>query len=124
MSNVVVQSKDGNRDALEEALADVVTQRLHRPVRLVPAASMRHQAQEASEVGLAEEGEVSVEASVIVGSEILEEALVSKVETGSEDKLHQMLLPVREVVAAAVIEEVMAGLIVILKGQLVVITNR
>lgn len=124
MSNVVVQSKDGNRDALEEALADVVTQRLRQPVRWVPAASMHHQAQVASEVGLAEEEEVSVEASVTADSAILEEALVFKVGTDSEDKLHQMLPRVLEVVAPAVIEEVMAGLIVILEGQLVAITNR
>jgi hypothetical protein len=123
-SNVVVQLKDGNRDALEEVLADVVIQRLRQPVRWVPAVSMHHQAQAASEVGLADEEEVSVEASVIAGSAILEEALVSKVGTDSEDKLRQMLLLVQEVVAPAVIEGVMAGLIVILEGQLVAITNR
>lgn len=85
---------------------------------------MRRQALVVSEAGLVEEAEVSAEASVIVDSEILEEALVFKVETDSEDKLHQMPPRVQEVVAGAVIEEVMAGLIVILEGQLVVITNR
>lgn len=121
---MVVQSKDGNRGVLEEVLADVVTQRLRQPVRWAPAVSMHHQAQVASEVGLAEEVEVSVEASVIADSGTLEEALVFKVGTDSEDKLRQMLLLVQEVVAPAVIEEVMAGLIVILEGQLVAITNR
>lgn len=124
MSNVVVQSKDGNRDALEVALADVVTQRLHQHVRWVPAASMRHQAQVALEVGLADEEEASEEASVIADSAIPEEALGSRVGTDSEDKLHRMPPQVQEVVVAAVIEEVIAGLIVILEGQLVAITNR
>jgi hypothetical protein len=122
--NVVVQSKVGNRDALEEVSADVVTQRLHQPVHSVPAASMRHPAQVASEVGLVEEVEVFEEASVTAGSAIPEEVLVSKVVTDSADRLRQMLPQVQEVVAVAVREEVMAGLIVILEGQLVVIMNR
>lgn len=84
---------------------------------------MHHQALVASEVGLAEE-EASEEASVIADSATLEEVLVFKVGTDSEDKHHQMLLLVQEVVAPAVIGEVMAGLIVILEGQLVAITNR
>lgn len=85
---------------------------------------MRHQALVASEVGLAAEEEASVEDSVIADSAILEEALGSRVGTDSEDKLHQTPLQVQEVVVAAVREEVMAGLIVILEGQLVAITNR
>lgn len=85
---------------------------------------MHHPAQVASEVGSVEEVEVSEEVSVIVGSVTRGEVLVSKAGTDSEDKLHQMLLQVQEVVAPAVIEGEMAGLIVILEGRLVAITNR